>query len=265
MNNFLLNFGKNEHFSAFYSFSASVRGENKLVNWFYTPRYCGNVPNESDPRCYKNSFEEWIKKCHKFIREGSVAIDIGCFTGDTTLPMAHLVGDLGKVFAFDPNPLTFKEFLINKAANPNLNIIGENSAVMQDDGNYEFLYQNGGENGGPAGNGLWTTETKCYPEKATLKGINLISYLTKHNALNNISLIKSDTEGFDCYILEYIKDLIKENKPAIIIEWLPGLEPLIEHTKNVLGYESFDAENSDKIIEIKSENRIHDLLLLPKK
>lgn len=263
MKNFILTLNAEKFASAFYSFVEKVRGQNVLVNWFYTDRYNNNIPQEKDPRCYRESFKEWIGKCTPYLKPGGIAIDIGCFTGDSTLPMAHLVGNTGKVFAFDPNPITYREFLLNVAANPNLNIHSENVAIMEKEGVYEFLYQNNGENGGPAGQGLWTTETRCYPESVKLKAINLEEFLTRNGALDNIQLIKVDTEGYDCNILEINQNIIKRNKPAIIMEWLPGHEQRISRLLDILEYNSYNAETHLEI-KIAPENRVHDLLLLPK-
>src|ERR1043165_1024056 len=44
----------------------------------------------------------------QFIPKGSLAIDIGANTGDTTVPMSLAAGKEGLVIGFDPNPHVFR-------------------------------------------------------------------------------------------------------------------------------------------------------------
>jgi len=47
------------------------------------------------------------------LRPGDTAIDIGACIGDTTVPMARIVGEEGRVFAFEPNPVAFACLVAN--------------------------------------------------------------------------------------------------------------------------------------------------------
>lgn len=249
--------------SAFHTFASRVRGKTRTVNWFYTEKYRGNVPQSyDDPRDFHHAFDEWIRNCTNFVREGSTVIDIGCFTGDTTLPLAFLAGEEGRVLAFDPNPVTFKEFSLNAALNPSVNIEGKNVAIMPNDGDYNFLYQGGMENGGPEVPNGWTTITKAYPERAKFPGINLEKHLSEANLLENISFIKVDTEGFDNQILWSMPNIIQKNRPNILIEWLPTTERHILKTLEIFKYKAFHPETFQPI-QINPNNRTQDVLLIP--
>jgi FkbM family methyltransferase len=156
----------------------------------------------------------------KFIKPGSIAIDIGAHTGDTPIPMALAAGPTGKVLAFEPNPYIFKILLVNVDLNKGkTNIIPLNYAVTVDDG--EFFYSSSEasfNNGGisdvePDKHGKFAMQTK-------VKGLNLEKYLKANHAddLNKLALIKVDTEGYDKEILKSIQNVIRDYKPVVIFE-----------------------------------------------
>ena len=68
-----------------------------------------------------------------FLKEGSVAFDIGAYFGDTTLPMAKMVGKSGRVFAIESNPKTFNVLCANMALNGIENVRPINAFVAESD------------------------------------------------------------------------------------------------------------------------------------
>jgi len=48
-----------------------------------------------------------IDELRNYLSEGDVAIDIGAYTGDTTIPIAIAVGRTGITFALEPNKYVF--------------------------------------------------------------------------------------------------------------------------------------------------------------
>ena len=253
--------------SAFHTFSDKIRGKYRTVNWMYTINYKNNIPtNKSDAREFSHAFGNWIRDCESLVRENSIVIDIGAFTGDTTLPLAFLAGQKGKVLGFEPNPINYAEFVRNVACNPSVNIDPYNCAIMPESGEYDFLYMtdsHGAKNGGPAGAGLWTEITKAYPEKERYKAVNLEKLLLeRYNSLENVSLVKCDSEGYDVPIILSMQNLIKKSKPNIIIEWLPTVENALIHLIKTINYKPVNIETREEI-EITPQNRVQDVLLMP--
>ena len=156
----------------------------------------------------------------QFITRGSLAIDIGANTGDTTVPMALAAGKEGLVIGFDPNPHVFKIFEVNAGLNKDkTNIVALPFAITENDGEFyynssEASFGNGGISRQPSQfHGAYTL-----PQKIT--GINLEQYLEKNYSswLPKISCIKIDTEGYDKEIIKSIRQLIGKYKPVIIAE-----------------------------------------------
>lgn len=161
----------------------------------------------------------------RFIPKGSLAIDIGGNTGDTTVPMALAAGKEGLVLGFDPNPHVFKVLEHNAGLNKDkTNIVALPFAISDEDG--EFYY---GSSEASYSNGGITTEANNQHGNFTLpqkvKGVNLQQYLEKNypSWLNKISFIKIDTEGYDKEIVKSIASLIIKYKPVIISECFTNL------------------------------------------
>ena len=91
-----------------------------------------------------------VDALRQFIREGDTVIDIGAYSGDTTVPMALAAGPSGCTFAVEPNPHVFPVLEKNAALNPEkTNIIPLCMAATAEDGEFVFHYSDGGYcNGG---------------------------------------------------------------------------------------------------------------------
>jgi FkbM family methyltransferase len=62
-----------------------------------------------------NIAEEQIAFYAEFIKPGAVVLDAGACIGDHTATYARLVGETGRVFALEPNPLSFDALRLNFA------------------------------------------------------------------------------------------------------------------------------------------------------
>lgn len=156
----------------------------------------------------------------QFIPKGSLAIDIGGNTGDTTVPMGLAAGKEGLVLGFDPNPHVFKVLDNNAGLNKDkTNIVALPFAISSEEG--EFYY---GSSEASYSNGGIAEEANKKHGNFTLaqkvKGVNLQHYLEKHYAswLDKLSFIKIDTEGHDKEIIKSIAGLIIKYKPVVIAE-----------------------------------------------
>lgn len=61
-----------------------------------------------------------IRDYRRVIKPGSFALDIGANIGAHTLPIAEIVGDRGRVIAFEPTDYAFAKLQKNLALNPSL-------------------------------------------------------------------------------------------------------------------------------------------------
>lgn len=156
----------------------------------------------------------------KFLKEGDLAIDIGANIGHTTTSMALATGKEGLTIGFDPNPYVFEVLVENAKLNPDkTNIVTYNYAITDNDGDFyynssEASFNNGGISTQKDNfHGKFSLETK-------IKGVNLESFLASNHAdkLNDLKLIKIDTEGYDKEIIRSIANLLAKYKPVVITE-----------------------------------------------
>ncbi len=63
-----------------------------------------------------------IRLLQRLVRAGNVVADVGANIGYHTLILSRLVGPSGKVFAFEPNPLSRARLEANLAANNCCNV-----------------------------------------------------------------------------------------------------------------------------------------------
>jgi FkbM family methyltransferase len=156
----------------------------------------------------------------KYSTEGSLVLDIGAHTGDTSVPIALAVGVTGTVLAFEPNPYVFKILQQNANLNKsNTNIIPLDFAATDADGEFEFNYSDASFcNGGF----FQRIQNQKHGHNYVLKvkGKNIENFLTANYSaeLNSLSLIKVDAEGYDKEILKTLKPILARYKPNIISE-----------------------------------------------
>lgn len=238
-------------------FKAKVRTATVDVKWIYYDQV--NIPKDySMAESYPRQFDEMISSWEALIPEGTVAIDIGTGNGDTTLPMAHLVGRTGKVYGFEPN-FTYADLQENLALNPSLNIEAYNLAIMKEGGSFNFLYDPAQTNGGPA---HYNRYVGNYPNLKRFNGINLEEFLIASSESRRISFIKIDTEGYDCEIIKSIVGLINQNRPAIQVERFPAMEQDTIDVANNLNYRicnPFTLLPTDIFRDVRTQ----DVILLP--
>jgi len=146
------------------------------------------------------------------IKVGDVVIDIGANIGYYTLIFAKLVGEQGKVFAFEPEPSNFYLLKKNVMTNKYNNVILEEKAVSNYDGQTKLFLSN--SNAGAHRIYFSHRVTKNYVQ---VKVTTLDDYFKNHELKSRISFIKIDVEGAELGTLEGLKTLLETNKKIIIM------------------------------------------------
>ena len=145
------------------------------------------------------------------IKVGNITVDVGANIGLHTLNMARIVGNTGRVFAFEPDPSNFEILEKNVKINNYQNIILEQKAVGDKHGR-TTLYQS--EHPG---------RHRIFPLTKQAKGqiqvelTSLDKYFTDSNLANKINFIKIDVEGFEFSVLKGMKNILKNNKKIKIL------------------------------------------------
>ncbi len=234
------------------SFNIENIGEIDFANWCNP--FAGKIELTSQ---YINFFKQ-------FIKEGDLAIDIGAYIGDTTVPMGLCTGATGLTIGLDPNPFVYKILEVNASLNAGkMHIDTFPFAISTEEDEFYFISSEASFCNGGISKSKDSYHGKfIMPNK--IKGINLKIFLEEKysNWLSKLSFIKIDTEGYDKEIIKSISGLISKYKPTLIAESFGKSSnedkmELYEVIEN-LGYEiyyfeDFNIEKKMQILNTKSD------------
>jgi len=136
----------------------------------------------------------------KTFKNDDIMLDIGAGVGDTSV--WH---DKGTCFAFEPSPRCYKHLLTNMKLNPSIKVVPIHRAVFSSPVNYTIKQ----------GDHYGLDEVLISEDKSTPQAIVLDEMF---KGVPNIKLIKIDAEGADLEVLKGAINIIKKNKPIVIIE-----------------------------------------------
>ncbi|MDP4011166.1 MAG: FkbM family methyltransferase [Candidatus Roizmanbacteria bacterium] len=164
---------------------------------------------------YEKFETELVKK---EVQRGDVVLDIGANIGYYTLIFAKLVGEKGKVYAFEPDPTNFKLLKKNVLINGYKNVIFVQKAVSQKNGIVKLylcddnkgdhrIYDSGDDR-----------------DFLEIESIKLDDYFCGKN--RKINFIKMDIQGAEGLALQGMTDILKRNDELKIISefWPIGLK-----------------------------------------
>jgi FkbM family methyltransferase len=183
----------------------------------------------------------------RLVREGDVVLDIGANVGVHTLPLALMVGEIGRVIAFEPTSFAFSRLLRNLQLNPAIS--GRVTPVMA-------YLDDGRRNGDPAAfYSRWPlndTKSQHPLHKGFLEdargaaGWTLDEYESTAR-IGRVAVMKLDVDGSECEVLRGATQLLMRDHPSIVTELCPyaleehgdSAEALLEVLSNH-GYSIYD-------------------------
>jgi FkbM family methyltransferase len=157
----------------------------------------------------------------RFVRNGHTVVDIGANSGVHTLPLARMVGERGRVIAFEPTDYAFQRLLRNLELNPDIS--GRVTPVLA-------YLDDGRDADAPssfyASWKLEVTQGQHPKHFGSLQGAGRATAWTlddysKANKVRQVAVIKLDVDGFECKVLRGASGLIKRDRPVIIAEICP--------------------------------------------
>lgn len=151
----------------------------------------------------------------KLVKKGMIVVDIGANIGYYTLLAAHLVGDEGKVFAFEPDPYNYSLLCRNIEVNGYRNVIPVQKAVFNKSGKMKlFLDKNN------LGGHSLSEANVDKGVSTTVETTSLDEYFENTN--HKIDVVKMDVQGSEMEVLNGMTNTINQNeKLEIITEFWP--------------------------------------------
>lgn len=152
----------------------------------------------------------------KFLKEGDTFIDIGSNIGLYSIYASDLVGERGRILAFEPTPEIFIRLCDNVQINGLLNIEPINMALSNKS---DFVDFNVSLDGHDAWNSFAKLEELEMCKKIKVK-VNTLDSFVDERRLDDINLIKVDVEGWEKFVLEGSRKLLSSEKsPVFIVEF----------------------------------------------
>ncbi len=169
----------------------------------------------------KTDFEPHVVELSKsLISKKDVVLDVGANVGLHTLHFSKLVGEEGKVFAFEPNKLNLERLNLNISLNAILNIKIESLAVSDEIG-YKLIYELSDNSENLGNHSIAYTETikKFEKEEGVSKRKVLCTTIDDYCENNNISpnFIKMDIEGGEYDALKGMRQQLKRRELRSLI------------------------------------------------
>lgn len=138
----------------------------------------------------------------QYIPKGGVVVDVGASLGDHTITYSDMVGPLGSVFAFEPNPVAFECLAYNMRSRQNVSLwpvglgsVAERCEVVPDENlGAAQLRQN------PSGDVVVTTLDAA------------LGWLPR------LDWLKIDAEGFEPDIIAGAVATLRRCRPALLVE-----------------------------------------------
>ncbi len=161
----------------------------------------------------ENGNYEWqVRRVFEdIVKPGDVIVDAGAHIGWHTLLLSRLVGEEGKVFAFEPDPENFAVLEKNAEVNEIDNITLENKAISNANGS--VLLHLSEENTGD--HRIYSSES--HRESIIVETVRLDDYFGP----KEIDLVKMDIQGAEVEALFGMKSLFEYETLKLVIEFWP--------------------------------------------
>lgn len=154
-----------------------------------------------------------INYIKKNIKPNMTILDIGGNVGLMTLVFANQLKKTGKVFTFEPEPNNFSKLQHNIKLNEFSNIVLNQVAVSDSNSVLKFFLSTGNNFG---------VHSLIYNEDLDqnfieVPTVKIDDFVLKNN-ISKVDMIKIDVEGAELDVINGMRDLLKRDKPILILE-----------------------------------------------
>lgn len=195
---------------------------------------------------------EVIEAIRRLVKPGDVCVDVGANIGFMTLHMATAAGKTGQVFAFEPSNWTYERLVANVALNGWQDHISCVRSAVGDKVVAETTMVL------PCG---YRTDGRDTATQQSLGVTTLDDFFERH-PISRLDFLKSDTDGYEPYVIQGAERTIKRLKPILLFEVYP--EALSAHSASLetlvrflieLGYQFTDIAGG-RINALEAANRV---------
>jgi len=191
---------------------------NDYKMWVHTEKYKG-IDGISQQLLFEGTYEKRTTELFKeIVRPGMNVIDIGANIGYYTLLAARLVGERGKVFAFEPEPQNYALLVKNIEINDFQNITALPKAVSDKTGRVKLFV----DKTEPGAHSIYKVRDSA-TEAIEVDCMSLDDVFKSDDC--PVDFVKVDVEGAEVTVLLGMTKIIERNKNLKILTefWPTGL------------------------------------------
>jgi FkbM family methyltransferase len=161
-------------------------------------------------------YEPDVEKIIDFALDpGMAALDVGANCGVLTVAMRDATGSTGCVISVDPSPVACQRVNEQVALNRLDNVHIVNAALGAEKGTADYFL-------GQVGIGaLPDVDIELTNQERVLTDVLTTDMLVRHFRLKRLGLIKIDTDGSECSVLEGARHTLRDQRPVIVCEFYP--------------------------------------------
>jgi FkbM family methyltransferase len=160
----------------------------------------------------------------QFLRPGDVFLDVGANAGYYTMMAASIIGDQGRVHAFEPNPEVAALLRVSvQCGKFTERVVVAAMALGARAGSATLYLPHEAWNTGEASllHTAWTSR-----ERTLTVPVATLDDYCERNGVSRIRLIKMDVEGAELEVLEGARSVLKNLRPeALLCEFFPARRP----------------------------------------
>lgn len=170
-----------------------------------------DIHNWNDWEVYFKTHRGETDQVFALCKPGDIVLDVGSNIGFYLLNFSFRVLPGGRVFGFEPHPVSYKKLQTNLSAGINKNITVSHMALGDTSGFVEpYIVRE---------SNLGMNRVKVTSEQNSNRvPLTTLDLFVAENGLSQVNVIKIDVEGFEEYVLRGALQTIRKFKPIMHIE-----------------------------------------------
>jgi len=159
---------------------------------------------------FRDDYEPDLIVLNKFLAPGAVMVDVGANYGIFSLNAARLVGQTGRVLAFEPAQNNFSTFEKNLALNQAAQVSALRMALAEKPGRLRLYHDPD-----PTRNSLAPGSNAQDFEEVE---VNTLDAVLRENGISRVDFIKIDVEGADELVCRGARETLQTCRPPVFFE-----------------------------------------------
>jgi len=213
---------------------------------------------------FRERYEPELLYLEQILSPGKTFVDAGACYGIYTLAASKIVGEAGRVMAFEPASRAFRVLQKNIVLNSLANVLAYPLALTANNGKALLYYH-------PCVGCDSLGRDHSFTEIAEEIASESLDNVLRNISVNHVDVIKMDVQGAEELVLRGASEILRASRPIIIFEVYPPCAVLLGLAPNgawdfldMLGYEFFVVDQDGKLRRELSPPADRNVVAIPK-